>query len=109
MRRLPPRSTLLTAFPFRAGCPILSPAFGERVGGKNCSDLGALKRSFPRINAEAPTEKYTSNRIPIPRRVPHPFARLWRKGGRKKLLRSRSAEALLPPHQCGGSHREVHF
>jgi hypothetical protein len=65
--------------PALAGCPILSPAFGERVGRKKCRGRG----------------------------VPHPFARLWRKDGKKKVSRSQGAPSFRPPLAKGWEEKSV--
>jgi hypothetical protein len=78
-----------------------SPALKRKFSAEALS--GALKRSFPRINAGAATKML---KLMISKRLLE-FPALKRIVVDEVL--SRSAEALLPPHDmnCGGSHQNA--
>jgi hypothetical protein len=73
------------------------PALKRIIIGKIFS--GALKRSFPRMNAGAPTEEQSREELG------GVFARASAEAHYYRQDFFRSAEALLPPHECGGSHQ----
>jgi hypothetical protein len=68
---------------------------GKGFGGRSLLQQGKLDSS--------PAEKRSISQWPLALGFPNPSA----KAQDRKATFFRSAEALLPPHKCGGSHQEI--